>query len=201
MNRFLAACVVLWLSSFSAPSEPYFSGCIVYENEYQTLAGDRLYYAVNPKNWFYVQDNNFKLYDRNKKLLELYIGDKNEFYTVENGKAVLMRDTARRPPSSVLKCLPTTATILGHPCQMLQLIKGSTSALIFYSPEVRIDATLISHFPAPGWFSFLQATDGALPLRVIMVDAQHDVTMTTEAISVQNMPLAAADFTTTAPAR
>ena len=109
-------CSLLLLACIPAKDKPWFSGCIVYENEYKTLAGETLYFAVKPKNWFYVQGNNMKMYDRNKKLQELYIGQKKEFYTFEKGNAVLFADTARHSASAPFERLPTTATILGYPC-------------------------------------------------------------------------------------
>ena len=73
--------------------------------------------------------------------------------------------------------------------------------LIYYSAALRVNAADFSRCPAPGFYALLQATAGALPLRTISVDVQHDVTATTEAISVQALKLAASEFTTTAPAR
>lgn len=178
-----------------------FSGCITYETEYQTAAGETLYYAVKPKSWFYIQGNCLKSYDRKKQLEELYLGDKNELYWFEKGRAVLVPDTARPGAVAAITCLPTTATILGHPCQALRLMRNGVATLIFYSAEVRVSALAFSRCALPGWYALLQATDGALPLRIITVDAQHDVTITREAIEVREMSLVATDFTTTAPAR
>ena len=189
------------MSCLSFQQSPYFSGCLEFENEYQTAAGETLYYAVKPKNWLYVQGGSYKLYDRNKKLAELYLGDKNELYTFPQGEAKLLADTARRPVAAALKCLPATATILGYRCHVLQLTQGSVSTLVFYSPELRINLTDFSKCRSWGWYALLQATDGALPLRTITVDAEHDVTATSEAIAVRPMALLASDFTTTAPAR
>lgn len=200
-GRYLLLGALLLLAGRPAGRSPWFSGRIVYENEYQDLAGEMLYYAVKPKNWFYIQDNNFKMYDRNQKLTELYIGATNELYRFEKEKAELVADTARPPATAWLKCLPTTATILGYPCQMLQLVRGGVSTLVFYSAELRVNTTDFSRCPVPGWYALLQATDGALPLRTISVDAQHGYTATSEAIAVQAMQLPAGDFTTTAPAR
>ncbi|MDO7886971.1 hypothetical protein [Hymenobacter cheonanensis] len=182
-------------------SESLFGGCIVYETEYQTMVGAPLFYAVKPKSWLYIQGNSFKAYDRKKQLEELYLGDKNELYRFDKGQAVLVPDTARPPAHSARTCLLTTATILGYRCQLLQLVQGGVSTLVFYSPQLRIEAEGYRHCPAPGWYELLQATDGALPLRVISVDIQHDITVTREAIEVRALPLAAADFTPVAPAR
>jgi hypothetical protein len=200
MTKPLLLCTLL-LASPPAGPDAEFSGCIVYENEYQTLAGETLYYAVKPKNWFYIQGNNFKLYDRHKQLEELYVGDANALYTFAKGQPRLVADTARRPPPAALTCLPTTATILGYRCHLLRLAAGRVSTLVFYAPELRVSVAAFSRCPALGWRALLQATDGALPLRTITIDTEHDVTATREAILVTPMGLPAAEFTTTAPAR
>lgn len=201
MRKALLPCALLLLAWRPASEAAWFSGSIEYENEYQTLAGDPLYYAVKPKNWFYVQDNNYKLYDRNKQLSELYLGDKNELYTFSKGNATLVAATTQPPAPAALTCLPTTATILGYPCQMLRLVRGNVSTLIFYSSALRLNVAAFSKCPSWGWRQLLQATDGALPLRTITVDAEHDLTATVEAIAVQPRVVAATEFTTTAPAR
>ena len=201
MSKLPLLCALLLLAGTPAGPGAEFSGCIVYENEYQTLAGETLFYAVKPKNWFYIQGNNFKLYDRNKQLNELYLGDANALYTFAKGQAKQVADTARRPAPAVLTCLPATATILGYRCHLLQLTEGGVSTLVFYAPELRVSVAAFRRCPNPGWYALLQATDGALPLRTITVDTQHDVTATREAIAVTPMVLPATDFTPTAPAR
>jgi hypothetical protein len=201
MTKLPPLCALLLLAGPLAGPGALFSGCIVYENEYQTLAGETLYYAVKPKSWFYIQGNNFKLYDRNKQLAELYVGAANALYTFAKGQPRLVADTARRPAPVTLTCLPTTATILGYRCHLLRLTEGQVSTLVFYAPELRASVAAFSRCPALGWRALLQATDGALPLRTITIDTEHDVSATREAISVEGQPLVAADFTTTAPAR
>lgn len=191
------------LAAVARPAGPPapFSGCIVYEREFQTVAGDQLYFAVKPKSWFYVQGNNLKVYDRNKQLQELYLGTKNEYYRFEKGQSKPAIEATRLSGAAKVKCLPTTATILGYTCQMLQLVQDGTSTLVFYSPELHVNAADFSRCPSPGWYALLQATDGALPLRTITVNTRRDVTATTEAIEVQPMALGAEEFTLTAPAR
>ena len=197
----LLVSVVLAITCTKTGDDGYFGGCIVYETEYQTFAGETLWFAVKPKSWLYVQGNNLKLYDRKKQLETLYLGGKNELYRFEKEQAVLVADTAQPEPVPAQICLPATATILGYPCQVLRLVQGSSATLVFYSPEIRISVAGFRHCALPGWYTLLQATDGAVPLRTITVDAQHDITVTREAISLEPMLLAATDFTTTAPAR
>jgi hypothetical protein len=201
MRNLLLVSVLISISCIPAQQSPYFAGCIEYENEYQNTAGEAMYYAVKPRNWFYVQGNNFKMYDRKKALQELYVGATNSLYHFEEGKAVLVADTARRSAPATINCLATTATILGYPCQMLQLVRGGVSSLVFYSDAVRVRPADFKQGRSSSWYELLQATDGALPLRTISVNAEYGITATSEAIAVRPMALAAADFTTTAPAR
>ena len=201
IRKILAISTLLLISCIPTQQTPYFAGCIEYENEYQNTAGEAMYYAVKPKNWFYVQGNNFKMYDRKKELQELYVGATNSLYHFEEGKAVPVADTARRSAPATINCLATTATILGYPCQMLQLVRGGVSSLVFYSDAVRVRPADFRQGRSSAWYELLQATDGALPLRTISVNAEHGVTATSEAVAVRPMALAAADFTTTAPAR
>lgn len=201
MPKLSLLCALLLLACIPAKNSPWFSGCIVYENEYKTLAGETLYFAAKTKNWLYVRGSNMKMYDRNQKLQELYIGKKNQFYTFKKGQAVLLADTARRPARASFEHLLTTTIILGYPCQALHMVQGSVSTLVYYSEALRVNAADYRQCPALGWVALLQATNGALPLRTVSIDAQHDITATTEAISVQAMTLPAKEFTATAPAR
>lgn len=182
-------------------SSPWFSGRIIYQNEYQNAAGERLFYAAKPENWFYIQGNNFKMYDRNRKLQELYIGQANQLYRAQEGAVVLVPDTARHLAKSTIKRLATTATILGYPCHTLQLVADGVATLVFYSAALRVNPAGFSRCATPGWYELLQATDGAIPLRTISVNAERGYTATSEATAVQAMVLPSSEFTTTAPAR
>ena len=72
---------------------------------------------------------------------------------------------------------------------------------VFYAPALRVNPASFNARVAGGLAALLRATDGALPLRVITVGVANGFTLTSEATSVQALPLTAADFTATAPAR
>jgi hypothetical protein len=201
MVKMLSVCVCLLAMAARPPGPPApFSGRIVYESAFQTLAGDPLFFAVKPKSWFYVQGPNLKVYDRNQHLQELYLGTTNEYHRIEQSRSRPAL-AAGRAGAATVTCLPTTATILGYDCRALQLVQDGVVTLIFYAPALRVNAADFSRCPSPGWFALLQATDGALPLRTICVDTQRDVTTTTEAIEVQPRALGAEEFALNAPLR
>jgi hypothetical protein len=54
LRNLLLVSVLISISYIPAHKSPYFAGCIEYENEYQNTAGEAMYYAVKPRNWFYV---------------------------------------------------------------------------------------------------------------------------------------------------
>ncbi len=200
MAKTLSICVCLLAARPSGPPAP-FSGRIVYERAFQTLAGDPLFFAVKPKSWFYVQGNNLKVYDRNQHLQELYLGATNEYHRFEQSQSRPAIAAAWRAGAATVTCLPTTATILGYDCHALQLVQDGAVTLVFYAPALRVNAADFSRCPSPGWFALLQATDGALPLRTICVDTRRDVTTTTEAIEVQPRALRVEEFALNAPLR
>lgn len=194
----------VWLVAMAArpPGPPApFSGCIVYEHAFQTLAGDPLFFAVKPKSWFYVQGHNLKVYDRNQQLQELYLGATNEYHCFQQSHSRPAIAAAWRAGAATVTCLPTTATILGYDCRALQLVQDGAVTLVFYAPALHVSAADFSRCPSPGWFALLQATDGALPLRTISVDTRRDLTTTTEAIEVQPRALGAEEFALNAPLR
>jgi len=200
---FKALAVCGWLLMAARPAGPPapFGGCIVYERAYQTMDGDPLFFAVKPKSWFYVQGNNLKVYDRNQRLQELYLGKTNEYHRFEQGASKPAIEATRLAGAAKVTCLPSTATILGYSCQALQLVQDGVSTLVFYSPALHVNAADFSRCPSPGWYALLQATDGALPLRTISVDTRRDVIATTEAIEVRPLALGAEEFALTAPPR
>jgi hypothetical protein len=194
----------VWLVAMAArPPGPLapFSGRIVYERAFQSLAGDPLFFAVKPKSWFYVQGNNLKVYDRNQQLQELYLGATNEYHRFEQSHSRPAIAAAWRAGAATVTCLPTTATILGYDCRALQLVQEGAVSLVFYAPALHVSAADFSRCPSPGWFALLQATDGALPLRIIFIDTRRDLTTTTEAIEVQPRALGAEEFALNAPLR
>ncbi len=193
---------IFWLG-FTSPAKKaaWFSGLIVYHNEFRNAAGDVVNSKAGAENLFYIQGSNYKLCDSDKKLREVYLGKTHTHQIMQDGRLTVTTDTTTHQPPVTATYLPTTATILGHPCRAVQLVHGAVASIIYYSPEVRVNPKGFSKAPFGYWYALLKATDGALPLRTISVYSAHGYTATSEATAVQALPLTDQDFTTAAPAR
>lgn len=200
MNKIVLAGVFLVLGFSPARKPEWFSGRIIYRNEFQSLAGEMLDSSLGTESWIYFQANNYKVYAQNRQLRELYLGKTCAHQLVKEGKASPIADTATSQTALVIKELPARVTILGYPCRAVQVVSGSVASTIYFSDKLRVDPAGFRKCPADNWSRILQATKGALPLRTISVESKRAFTATQEATSVQPLLLGATDFNVNSPA-
>ncbi|WP_223650134.1 hypothetical protein [Hymenobacter psoromatis] len=201
MLKTLLAGILLLCSFTPAKDGPWFSGLIVYHNEFRDAAGEVVESRAGAQDLFYIQGSNYKLCNGKKETRELYVGKTRTLQMLQNGRVVTAPDTARHQIQLVATHLPTTAVILGRPCQAVQLMHGGTTSIIYYSLEVRVKSQGFRTSPFGYWYALLRATNGALPLRTISVYSKKGYTATSEATAIKPMALSATDFTIAAPAR
>lgn len=205
MKKLLIAASVLLCSFTISADGPWFSGKIVYHNSFSTLAGqdisDKLAPVLGSENLYYISGSDYKAYTEKKQLLELYNGASNKFQFFMNGQAVPGLDAATGTPGAVVKPLPDKVTVAGYACQSLQIDADGNTTVYYFSPKVRVNPELYSKHLMGDWYTYLKASHGALPLKFTTTNRKQGFVMTSEATSVQAMPLAATDFTTEAPAR
>jgi hypothetical protein len=202
--RFLLVCALNGLACVPAARRGlWFSGLIVYHNEFRNAAGDVVTSSAGAEDLFYIQGNNYKLCASDKKAREVYLGKTHTLQTFQGGKVTTTSspDTATHQPRVAVTRLPTTAVILGHPCQAVQLVRAGVSSIVYFSPELRVNANGFRQCPFGYWPALLQATDGALPLRTISVYSARGYTATSEATAVQALALSVRDFTSAAAAQ
>lgn len=202
-TRFLLVCAFCCLACAPARHAAWFSGLIVYHNEFRNAAGDVVASNAGPENLFYIHGSSYKLCGGNKQLLELYTGKTRTLQTFRGGRAstVTAADPAVAPVAVAAMPLPSTAVILGHACRAVQLVRAGVTSVVYFSPDVRVNIKGFSQCPFGYWYELLKATDGALPLRTISVYSAHGYTATSEATAVQALALSDRDFTPAAPVR
>ena len=203
MKKLLVSASLL-LCSFNMANGPWFSGKIVYHNSFATLAGqdisDKLSPVLGNENLYYISDDNYKAYTEKKQLLELYNGKTNQFQFFMNGKAMPM-DAAAGTPGAVVKPLAEKATVAGYACQSLQIDADGNTTVYYFSPKVRVNPERYAKHQMGDWYTYLKASNGALPLKFVVTNRKQGYTMTSEATAVEAMALTANEFTESAPAR
>lgn len=177
----------------------------MYHNEFKTLAGEDISAKLGPllgsENLYYISGNNYKSYTEKKQLVQLYTGEANKYQFFMNGQATPAIDAAIGTPGAVVTLLPQTAIIAGYKCQSLKIEGDGATTIYYYSPKVRVNAERFAKHQFGNWYTYLKASNGALPLRFIATNTKQGFVWTSEASSVQAMTLTTADFAVDAPAR
>ena len=205
MNKLIIACTFLLCSFTMAADSPWFSGKIVYRNTFATLDGkdlsDKLSAVLGRETLYYISGDNYKAYTEKKQLLQLYCGSTNKFQFFMHGVVVSDVDAATGTPGAVVTPLAQTATIAGYACQSLQIENDGTTTVYFYSPKVRANPERFAKHQMGDWYTYLKATNGALPLKFTVTNRKQGFVMTSEAALVQAMALETSEFTAASPAR
>ncbi|AII54179.1 hypothetical protein [Hymenobacter sp. APR13] len=204
MKKLLLAGAFLLCILTMAAIGPWFSGKIVYRNSFATLAGqditDKLGPVLGYENLYYISGNNYKSYTDKKQLLQLYKGDTNLSTFFLNGKGTIT-NADKGGSDVVVKHLKETAVIAGYECQTLQVDSDGNSIVYYFSPKLRVDPEHYAKHQMGNWYTYLKASNGALPLKFVFAGRTEGYTMTCEATSVEAMSLAAGEFEESAPAR
>lgn len=207
MTKILLAGTLLLCSFTWAKDGPWFSGKIVYHNTFATLAGEDITAKVAPifgiDDPYYISDNNYKMYTEQQKLVQLYNGDTNTYQFFMDGQSVPGLDAAVGTPGAVVTPLTQMATVAGYPCKSVQIANDSQgiSTVYYYAPKLRVNPERFAKHAFGDFYTYLKATNGGLPLRTIVTNTKQGFVLTSEATSVQAMPLAASEFTTDAVPR
>lgn len=180
------------LAAAPAAHTPWFSGCITYRLEARDAAGEPLETSFGAENKLYISSSGYKMLAAHDRLLELYDSQTGRLQAFgADGRPSAQADTAR----PVIRPVAATQQVLGYSCQAVQVRVPGVVSTVFFAPSLRVNP---ASFRAPASGStgvLLQATGGALPLRVVTVGTQAGFTLVSEATAVQPLPLGAADFT------
>lgn len=184
----------------AAPSarHPWFSGCITYRLEARDAAGTAVETSFGAENQLYISGNCYKMLAAHGRLLELYDGraDQRQAFGAD-GQPLARPDTVR----PVIRAVAATQQVLGYACRAVQVRVPGVVSTVFFAPVLQVNPAGF-RTPASGpTGALLQATGGALPLRVVTVGTAAGFTLVSEATAVQPLPLRAADFAVAAPAR
>ena len=198
LQVFLAA-TILALVSFTERMES-FSGKIVYVNTFSDLKGnditDRMVSYFGKQNNYFINDSNYKAYDENNELLYLYNSSTNVYYSCD-----AKENTAEKIDAGTItarkirvRSLQDKETICGYECSSVEKKTESGTTVYYFTPLIRIDKKNYSKHNYGEWNACLDATNGALPLKIIYTDRKVGYIWTAVAKEVTNITLAQKDF-------
>jgi hypothetical protein len=196
---------VLILFSFTVlPRE--FSGRIVYRHSFVSLQGDdiaaKLASYMGSGMSTYITSGNYIIYNDKKQIAQLYTRVTNQYQVFNDGKLVSTRDAAIPMWNDVIVTpLTETITVLGYRCKAIQMVTNGVRTVYYYAPDLKVNPESYSKHALGDWYTYMKATDGSLTLKYVITSPKDGYVATSEAISVEAMPLSAADFLSTSAAR
>lgn len=206
MNKhFVAALGLLLLVGFRADT-PTFSGRIIYRHSFASLEGADITAKLTPylgaEMWGYIGDGQYVYYNEKKQMTQLYTSGTNQYRMFVEGKLFKSYQADTLLTTDVqLTALADTATVLGYRCKALRIVEDGISTVYYYAPALAVNPDSYSRHQLAQWYTYMQATHGALTLKYVVTNPKYGYVMTSEAISVKRMKLKAADFSPTAVAR
>lgn len=201
MKKIIAFVAVLTcLSSFKG-SEESFSGKILYQYTFTDLSGkdmtDKMTPFVGKEQHYFISGKNYKAYDENNNLTQLYNAETNTYYSVNKDKTAQKLDgatvTSQRFEVKV-KNLAATEKIAGYDCKSVQIETDGASTIYYYSPKVKIDAKVFAKHSLGEWNKYLETTQGCLALKYVMTNTKNGFIWTATAAKVEKQALPAKDF-------
>lgn len=180
-------------------NERDFSGKIVYQYDFRdTKSGnnitDQLSGIIGSEQHYFINSNNYKAFDEDGNLVQLYNADSNKYYFPNPNTGKIMEIDGSFMMSEIISVtkLEGTETILGKTCKILVVATKTDETTYFYSDEIAVDPSNFSQHKFGGWSEYMKASNGALPLKYILKNEQY--TWTSTAVEITRMEIAEEEF-------
>lgn len=199
MNKLLiVASAIVLLIPFKVDA-PLFTGKILYKNSFVDFRGnditDKFAPSYGRELHYYINDKNYKALDEQKNWVQLYNSDANVYYHFNKDKTARKIDGSTQTGQKfIVTKLEERATIAGYDCKALRVEEDDGITIYYYSPSIKTDPKTYSKHNLGDWNKYLEATDGALPLKFISTDHKNGYIWTSVATQVTKMNLTAKDF-------
>ena len=176
-----------------------FTGKIIYEYQFQEPQTGKditsqMSQSFGKKQHYFVNDHNYKAYDENGDLVQLYNSSTNKYYFANPNTGELMVLDANKTISEIesVQHSDETKEILGRVCKKVTVKTTRGETTYWYSPEIQVNSENFTNHKFGGWSTYLEASKGALPLKYIVKNANY--TWITTATDIQKMDLDKTDF-------
>jgi hypothetical protein len=169
------------LTSITFASGQNFEGKITYRNEYKSKAPtvtNEQFASFMGATWeYYIKEGNYKTTtDGTFFQWQLYVNKDNKLYNkMSNSAAILWNDGAVNPDEVIKSELNKgVIKILGYQCDELILTCKSGVQKYYFSPELKINASLYENHKFGNWDVIMSKTNG-LPLKMVIETPQFSM--------------------------
>ena len=153
-------------------AQGYFEGRIIYKFEFfENVTGRNITDSLSPylgsQQLYFINGNNYKSYNQDTILTQLYNSETNKYYFVTPGEQTVYMLDANEISSSLIevKLLEDLDTILGYPCQALMIVTDQDTTISWFSPAFKVPFDNFSKHSYGHFYTYLKNTDGSLPLK------------------------------------
>ena len=190
---------VVTLSLLSFSHKPTTSSWkLVYVNSFTDLKGNDMTAQMaryfGKQNDYFIDDNNYKAYNENNKLMYLYNSSTNLYYSFINQTAEKIDAGQVTPEKPVVRKLPGKETVAGYECSGIEMETSSSTYVYYFTPSVSINKAAYAKHNFGDWNAYLEASNGAVPLKMIYTDKKLGFKWTSIAAQVIKVNLPEKDF-------
>ena len=193
--------IILTLSLFSFSHKPAGTGWkIVYVNTFTDLKGKDMTAELAPMfgklTEYYIDDNNYKGYNEDKKLLYVYNSATNIYYsylTLNNTSSRIL--AIKKIPGKVeIRKLSVKETVAGYECTAFELESEEGITVYYYNPAVAVNKAGFAKHGYGDWNLCMDVSNGAVPLKIIYHIKPLGIVWTAVATEVSKVTLTQKDF-------
>ena len=182
------------------PRNDSFSGKIVLANTFTDLKGKDITESkisfFGRENNYFINDSNYKAYNEKNELLYLYNCASNIYYSCDRNEKTAEKVNAETITAKKIKIKPLSdkETICGYECSSIEEKTEYGTTIYFFTPLISINKANYAKHEYGEWNSCLNATNGAVPLKIVYTDKKYGYIWTCKAKEVVKMNLTNRDF-------
>ncbi|WP_194775030.1 hypothetical protein [Pararhodonellum marinum] len=183
----------LLFAQMAAAQSEYFEGFILYEYQYYDLDGKDITEMMGPlhgrEQHYYINAGNYKAFDENGNLIQLYNSRDNSYYFNRAGKLFQLDagQTYSDPPK--FSKISKRKKIAGYTCKGIESQNDSeTPSVYFVSDKLKIHTAAFLEHNLGNWNDFLRVSQGSIFLEYIGYKADHYIVMTAKQIKPMKLP-------------
>lgn len=199
MKKIISAFILAMLLGSFKTEDDVFVGKIIYQYSFTDLNGkditDKMASYHGREQHYYIDARNYKAYDEQHNWVQLYHGETNSYFYFSKDKTAQKFDASMPTAQNVIvTTIDKKEKVCGYNCDAIQIETENTTIVYYFNSSIKVDSRIYANHKIGEWNKYMEATDGALPLKFVMTNAKNGFVWTSTATEVSRQVLSADDF-------